>query len=173
MDGLSGAELARGLRAGCAAFGLPASLAAALATAWAPWIPGYEQWLRNLSIMSQGLPAFFTPRADAWLALQTPVGIEQAAFYHTEPLRETLGALIDFDYLNGKETRLTVGTVGVGSGQMRYFTNRDEPLDVGHVMASAAFRRAFHRCESTAKHTGRGASIRIRRSKPSRRPAAA
>jgi NTE family protein len=127
----------------CAALGLPADLSTALSAAWAAWIPGYEQWLRTLSIMSQGLPAFFTPRADAWLALHTPVGIEQAAFYHTEPLRETLASLIDFDYLNGKETRLTVGTVGVGSGQMRYFTNRDEPLDVGHVMASAAFPPGF------------------------------
>ncbi|WP_109481386.1 patatin-like phospholipase family protein [Paraburkholderia sp. C35] len=123
----------------CAALGLPAYFA----TAWAAWIPGYEQWLRNLSIMAQGLPAFFTPRADAWLALQTPVGIEQAAFYHTAPLRETLASLIDFDFLNRRQTRLTVGTVGVGSGQMRYFTNRDEPLDVGHVMASAAFPPGF------------------------------
>ena len=123
----------------CAALGLPAYLA----TAWAAWIPGYEQWLRNLSIMAQGLPAFFTPRADAWLALHAPVGIEQAAFYHTEPLRETLASLIDFDYLNRKQTRLTVGTVSVGSGHMRYFTNRDAPLDVEHVMASAAFPPGF------------------------------
>jgi len=123
----------------CAALGLPAYLA----TAWAAWIPGYEQWLRNLSIMAQGLPAFFTPRTDAWLALDAPVGIERAAFYHTEPLRETLASLIDFDYLNRKETRLTVGTVSVGSGHMRYFTNRDAPLDVGHVMASAAFPPGF------------------------------
>jgi NTE family protein len=121
----------------------PFALPAWLATAWAAWIPGYESWLRNLSIMSQGLPAFFTPRADAWLALHAPVGIEQAAFYRTEPLRETLASLIDFDYLNRKATRLTVGTVGVGSGQMRYFTNRDEALDVGHVMASAAFPPGF------------------------------
>jgi NTE family protein len=123
----------------CAALGLPAYLT----TAWAAWIPGYEQWLRNLSIMAQGLPAFFTPRADAWLALHAPVGIEQAAFYHTEPLRETLASLIDFDYLNRKQTRLTVGTVSVGSGHMRYFTNRDAPLDVEHVMASAAFPPGF------------------------------
>jgi NTE family protein len=93
--------------------------------------------------MAQGLPAFFTPRADAWLALHAPVGIERAAFYHTEPLRETLASLIDFDYLNRKQTRLTVGTVSVGSGHMRYFTNRDAPLDVEHVMASAAFPPGF------------------------------
>ncbi|MBP0590023.1 patatin-like phospholipase family protein [Paraburkholderia sp. LEh10] len=123
----------------CAALGIPNWWAAA----WAAWMPGYEPWLRNLSIMSQGIPTFFTPRAGAWLGAHVPVGIEQAAFYHTEPLRETLTALIDFDYLNRKQTRLTVGTVGVGSGQMRYFTNRDQPLDVQHVMASAAFPPGF------------------------------
>jgi NTE family protein len=123
----------------CVASGWPASLA----SAWAALIPGSEQWLRNLSIMAQGIPSFFTPRADAWFGLHAPVGIEQAAFYHTEPLRETLASLIDFDYLNSKATRLTVGTVGVGSGQMRYFTNRDETLDVQHVMASAAFPPGF------------------------------
>jgi len=112
-------------------------------TAWAAWMPGYDAWQRNLSIVSQGIPAFFAPRADAWLGLHSPVGIEQAAFYHTDPLRETLASLVDFAYLNGKQTRLTVGTVGVGNGQMRYFTNRDAPLDVEHVMASAAFPPGF------------------------------
>jgi len=126
----------------CAATDIPAYLRAAW-SAWAAWMPGYEQWLRNMSIMSHGIPAFFTPRADAWLGLQAPVGLEHAAFYRTEPLRETLASLIDFDYLNSKATRLTVGTVGVGSGQMRYFTNRDEALDVQHVMASAAFPPGF------------------------------
>ncbi|AQH03505.1 patatin [Burkholderia sp. KK1] len=110
---------------------------------WTSRMPGYEPWLRSLSIMTHGIPSFFTPRPYAWLGLQAPVGTGQAAFYHTEPLRETLMSLIDFDYLNRKETRLTVGTVGVCSGQMRYFTNRDGPLDVQHVMASAAFPPGF------------------------------
>ncbi len=39
--------------------------------------------------------------------------------------------------------RLTVGTVNVCSGRMRYFTNRDAPMDVDHVMASAAFPPGF------------------------------
>jgi NTE family protein len=118
-------------------------LPAYAATAWAPWIPNYEAWIRNLSIISQGIPAFFTPRADAWFGLRSSLGGEQAAFYRTEPLRETLSSLIDFDYLNRKGTRLTVGTVGVGTGQMRYFTNRDEVFDVQHVLASAAFPPGF------------------------------
>ena len=113
------------------------------ANAWTSWIPGYEPWRRTLSIMTHGIPSFFTPRPDTWLGLHVHAGAGPAAFYHTEPLRETLMSLIDFDYLNRKETRLTVGTVGVCNGQMRYFTNRDGTLDVQHVMASAAFPPGF------------------------------
>ncbi len=106
-------------------------------------LPGVGEWLRDLSIITRGLPSFFTPRTDAWFGLYAPVGVDQAAFYYTEPLRETLSSLVDFDCLNSRQTRLTVGTVGVSDGHMRYFTNRDTPLAVDHVMASAAFPPGF------------------------------
>jgi NTE family protein len=107
--------------------------------------PYWDDWLRNMSIVMQGIAPFFTPRAEAWLGLQAPVGLDRAAFYSTAPLRETLLSLVDFDYLNAKEKamRLTVGTVSVSSGRMRYFTNRDGALAVDHVMASAAFPPGF------------------------------
>jgi NTE family protein len=109
-------------------FGLPVSVA---------------EWVRDVSIMTHGIPSFFTPRADAWFGLYGAVGPERAAFYHTEPLRETLASLVDFACLNARQMRLTVGTVGVSSGHMHYFTNRDMPLAVDHVMASAAFPPGF------------------------------
>ncbi|HEY2000255.1 patatin-like phospholipase family protein [Paraburkholderia sp.] len=105
-------------------------------------LPVLDEWLRNLSIMTRGIPAFFAPRPTALFGLNA-AGEGPAAFYSTDPLRDTLLSLIDFGYLNSKETRLTVGAVGVGSGRMRYFTNRDAPLDVDHVMASAAFPPGF------------------------------
>lgn len=77
------------------------------------------------------------------MGVHAPVGLEQAAFYSTEPLRDTLLSLVDFDYLNRRQMRLTVGTVNVCSGRMRYFTNRDASLDLAHVMASAAFPPGF------------------------------
>ncbi|CAE6817042.1 patatin-like phospholipase family protein [Paraburkholderia haematera] len=110
----------------------------------ASWLlPGLANWSRDLAIVTQGVPSFFTPQPGAWVNIQARVGPERAAFYSTEPLRETLSSLIDFDYLNRKATRLTVGTVNVRSGRMRYFTNRDAPMDVEHVMASAAFPPGF------------------------------
>jgi NTE family protein len=106
-------------------------------------LPGFDNWLRDLAIVTQGIPSFFTPRPASWAGLHAPVGADQASFYSTQPLRETLGSLVDFDYLNQKNTRLTVGAVNVSSGRMRYFTNRDGPMDVDHVMASAAFPPGF------------------------------
>ena len=107
------------------------------------WLPVLDEWLRNMSIMTRGIPAFFAPRPGALFGIHPADVMEPAALYSTEPLRETLLSLIDFGYLNSKETRLTVGAVSVGSGRMRYFTNRDAPLDVDHVMASAAFPPGF------------------------------
>ena len=112
-------------------------------SATAGLLPVLDEWLRNVSIMTRGIPAFFAPHVGALLGMQSDGGSAAAAFYSTEPLRQTLLSLIDFGYLNGKQTRLTVGAVAVRSGRMRYFTNRDTPLDVDHVMASAAFPPGF------------------------------
>jgi NTE family protein len=112
-------------------------------TATAGWLPALDNWSRDLAIVTQGIPSFFTPRRESWAGVHARVGPGNAAFYSTEPLRDTLSSLVDFDYLNQKKTRLTVGTVNVCSGRMRYFTNRDAPMDIAHVMASAAFPPGF------------------------------
>ncbi|MGH8787747.1 MAG: patatin-like phospholipase family protein [Cupriavidus necator] len=104
----------------------------------------FEDWMRVLAVTTRGIPSFFTPTPDAWwLGMRANVGLARAAFYSTSPLRATLSRLVDFDYMNDRQTRLTVGTVSVRSGRMRYFTNRDAPMNVDHVMASAAFPPGF------------------------------
>ncbi|REG49630.1 NTE family protein [Paraburkholderia sp. BL6669N2] len=109
----------------------------------AAWLPGLANWLRDLEVITQGVPSFFLPRPEAWAGIGTRLGTDQAAFYSTGPLRETLCSLINFEYLNRKKTRLTVGTVAVGSGRMRYFTNRDDAIHIQHIMASTAFPPGF------------------------------
>jgi NTE family protein len=106
-------------------------------------LPGVDNKLVDLSTVTQGIPNFFAPNPGAWFGLHAQLGVERAGFYSTEPLRETLLSLVDFAYLNQKHTRLTVGTVNVRRGQMRYFTNRDIDLALDHVMASAAFPPGF------------------------------
>lgn len=98
---------------------------------------------RKLETVMYGLPGFFEPRYGAWLGPHMPLGAEFAAYYSTVPLHASLARLIDFSYLNERNARLTVGTVQVGSGELRYFSNRDIELGVQHIMASAALPPAF------------------------------
>ncbi|MYN25485.1 patatin-like phospholipase family protein [Duganella sp. CY42W] len=99
--------------------------------------------IANAITVGQGIPAFFEPNLTSWWNPEARVGIEHASFYQTTPLRNTLEALVDFDYLNQKQMRLTVGAVNARSGAMRYFDSKQEPLRVEHVMASGALPPAF------------------------------
>jgi NTE family protein len=97
----------------------------------------------NWFTVMRGIPNFFTPNLHAWRGSTTALGVESAAYYSTRPLRETLGALVDFDYLCQCRVRMTVGAVNACSGEMRYFDTRSGPLTVDHVMASGALPPAF------------------------------
>lgn len=114
-----------------------------------PWVEMLGVWpltgslAANLTTISQGIPAFFRPNPLAFLGLHVPLGSESAGYYHTSPLARTLSELVDFERINGRETRLTVGAANVRASEMRYFDNRDMDLDIRHVMASGALPPAF------------------------------
>jgi NTE family protein len=99
--------------------------------------------LGTMSTVLRGIPSFFSPNLEALRGTRSESTVEQASYYSTAPLRETLDELIDWKYLCACRTRLTVGAVNVCSGQMRYFDTREEPLGVDHVMASGALPPAF------------------------------
>ncbi|MEO8385135.1 MAG: patatin-like phospholipase family protein [Betaproteobacteria bacterium] len=103
----------------------------------------FENALANFSTVMRGVPTFFAPKQNGMSGAHAQVGIEQAAYYSTAPLRDTLSELVDFDYLNSDHTRLTVGAVNARTGEMRYFDNRDETIAVEHIMASGALPPAF------------------------------
>ncbi len=96
--------------------------------------------LGSFSTFTRGLPAFFVPRSLAWSSVQAQVGLDEASYYSTEPLRSTLSGLTN---LGQCSTRLTMGAVNVRNSEMRYFDSRDEPLSIDHVMASGALPPAF------------------------------
>jgi NTE family protein len=108
-----------------------------------PFEPGALNPLSNLSVVASGVPGFFAPNLAAVWGAHAPLGAENAAYYDTSPLADTLRAHVDFDRIARGATRLTVGAVNVESGQMRYFDSRDEPLGVQHIMASGALPPAF------------------------------
>src|SRR5207249_2948009 len=106
------------------------------------WL-GLGNLMPNFNTVARGIPAFFTPNQFAIGGSKAEVGVEQASYYSTAPLRDTLRDLVDFEYLCECHTRLTVGAVNACSGHMRYFDNRKERLAVEHVMASGALPPAF------------------------------
>lgn len=106
------------------------------------WL-GMGNWVANMTTVMRGIPAFFEPSPLALRGVRAQVGVEAAAYYSTQPLRETLGELVDFASLQGGATRLTVGAVNACTGAMRYFDSQHEALCVEHVMASGALPPAF------------------------------
>ncbi|HTJ91045.1 MAG TPA: patatin-like phospholipase family protein [Acidocella sp.] len=113
-----------------------------LAGWYASW-PGMGTSLANWCTVAGGLPNFFAPNPLAFLNTVWHLGAERASYYSTQPLRRTLGELVDFDRINGKDARLTLGAANVGTGMMHYFDSRDMALTVDHVMASGALPPAF------------------------------
>lgn len=107
------------------------------------WWRGLGNAFSNLDICARGVEGFFLPNPEAAWGMHSPLGVERAAFYSTGPLAATLAELIDFDCVNAKHTRLTLGAVNVASGEMRYFDSRHSALCATHVMASGALPPAF------------------------------
>ena len=108
---------------------------------WPPSIFGNS--LANLSTIMSGVPSFFTPNPQAIWGPTFPLGVEKASYYTTDPLKATLGRLVDFDYLSRRHVRLSVGAVNVRTSEMRYFNSSKMPLALAHVMASGALPPAF------------------------------
>src|SRR6195952_4752637 len=103
-----------------------------------------------------GAPGFFTPRfppAPLW-----PQGSPQSqSYYDTAPLRATLERLVDFDRINDCSTRLSVGAVGVTTGNFTYFDNvefrkRGKKIGPEHIMASGALPPGFPSIEIDGEH---------------------
>jgi NTE family protein len=99
--------------------------------------------LAGMGTLMHGVSGFFQPNLHVAWNLHLPVGVERAAFYTTEPLRKTLTELVDFDYLNSRSVRLTLGAVNARTGKMRYFDCRDTEVCLDHVMASGALPPGF------------------------------
>ncbi|HUN90605.1 MAG TPA: patatin-like phospholipase family protein [Burkholderiaceae bacterium] len=104
---------------------------------------GWGNWAANMSTVMRGIPGFFQPNSGALRGARALLGVESAAYYSTEPLRHTLGDLVDFKSLQRGSSRLTVGAVNACTGAMRYFDSLKESLCVEHVMASGALPPAF------------------------------
>lgn len=101
--------------------------------------------------MFNGVAGFFAPRFPApWVY---PTGAHPAtSFYDTAKLKDTLEALVDFDRINAKEMRFSIGAVNVRSGNFVYFDTETHRIRPEHVMASGALPPGFPAIEIDGEH---------------------
>src|SRR3954451_6815967 len=98
-------------------------------------------------IATFGVPGFFAPRVPP-APLWPPGSAQSQSYYDTAPLKKTLERLVDFDRINDLKTRLSVGAVGVTSGNLKYFDNFEfrklgKKIGPEHIMASGALPPGF------------------------------
>ncbi|HEX3756242.1 MAG TPA: patatin-like phospholipase family protein [Rhizomicrobium sp.] len=89
-----------------------------------------------------GQPGLFQPhKINPWFL---PAGARDAtSFYDNTPLHELLTELVDFDLLNSRHQRFSVGAVNVLTGNFSFFDNSKERIALAHVLASGALPPAF------------------------------
>jgi len=118
---------------------------------WDAWLSDgpARSWLNQLSagrIMAEGVPGFFTPRVPPPF-LRAPATPGATSWYDTAALRSTLERLVDFDRINAREIRFSVGAVNIRNGNFTYFDNATHVIGPEHIMASGALPPAFEPVE--------------------------
>ncbi|MEO6985365.1 MAG: patatin-like phospholipase family protein [Paralcaligenes sp.] len=89
-----------------------------------------------------GQKGFFQPRFPA-PSLDIAGEPDHTSYYDTQPLKETLERLCDFDRINAGGLHISVGAVNIRTGNFTYFDNTRIVLKPEHFMASAALPPAF------------------------------
>src|SRR6476660_9025522 len=95
-----------------------------------------------------GQSNFFAPRkpTDWWFG-HTPT-----SYYDTSSLKSTLERLVDFDRINSREIRFSVGAVNVRTGNFAYFDNAEIEIRPEHVLESGALPPGFPSVEIDGEH---------------------
>jgi NTE family protein len=98
--------------------------------------------IQALGVALLGAPSFFIPRIPPphiWSRQQ----LGQLSFYDVSPLTATLERLVDFDRINSREIRFSVGAVNLQSGNFAYFDNTTHKIDARHIVASGSLPPGF------------------------------
>lgn len=105
---------------------------------------GLWEWFNYwnaLWTMFMGQPNFFMPKFfNPWLLAGRP---DQLSFYDNSELYTTLQKVVDFDLINQKKVRLTLGCVLVRCGEDFHFDNFHQTIGPEHVAASCALPPGF------------------------------
>lgn len=136
-------------------------------SAWTDWLPHlvHDHHVRGIAnqfaasgALLNGVPGFFSPRFPP-PPLQPGGTVGATSWYDTGALRPTLERLIDFDRINAREMRFSVGAVNVRSGNFAYFDNAIDTIRAEHVMASGALPPGFPAVEIDGEHYWDGGMV--------------
>jgi NTE family protein len=116
----------------------------------APFVPSdsFNRFRPMLNFLSAttaamlGVPGFFKPRMlPPFFASDGSHGA--LSLYDTAPLETTLQGLVDFDLINRRNVRLSLGAVNIKTGNSVYFDNQQVPILPDHVRASGSLPPGF------------------------------
>ena len=110
----------------------------------AGWAAG-EDTRRSAAVamtLAGGQPHVFAPKFAA-LPWAIAGALPGPSLYDTHPLAATLARLVDFDRLNGGDTRFTATAVDLETGEPATFDTRDARVAAEHIRASSALLPAF------------------------------
>src|SRR4029453_7904662 len=79
-------------------------------------------------------------------------GHTPTSYYETSSLKSALERLVDFDRINSREIRFSVGAVNVRTGNFAYFDNAEIEIRPEHVLASGALPPGFPAVEIDGEH---------------------
>jgi NTE family protein len=121
-----------------------------------PLVPGDQArtWFNEVSaalVAGLGVPGFFAPRWPP-AAFYPPGAPEALSVYDSAALKGTLERLVDFDRINARSMRLSVGAVNVRTGNFTYFDNLSDRIRPEHIMASGALPPGFPPVEIDGEH---------------------
>jgi NTE family protein len=104
-------------------------------------VHGVERRLHNMAnyvaAVTMGQPSFFYPRFPN-PKLLPDMAPEDTSYYVSTPMLETLREFVDFDRINAKEMRLSLGATHVKTGSLIFFDNTQQMLTPEHVLASGS-----------------------------------
>jgi NTE family protein len=122
-------------------FGVPAGVERTLFNAASPIRKAFTAY-QAASAIFEGQKGFFVPRMPPPLPTVS-TSADMASWYDTGPLKSTLERVCDFERINSRETRVSVGAVNVHTGNFAYFDNTRTVLRAEHFMASGALPPGF------------------------------
>lgn len=109
-----------------------------------------SNWHANVAA-TFGAPGMFSPRM-LHPFLQSAGTPEAISYYDTSALKGTLERFVDFDRINARAMRFSVGAVNVATGNFVYFDNSTHEIRPEHVMASGALPPGFPPIEIEGEH---------------------